>query len=63
MEGVLIHEVDTSNMKPHITRITLSRHRIRWVILMNDGIIGFKKQTQFKHFNTACFIASCINSL
>jgi hypothetical protein len=48
-------------VKPRITRIILSRHRVRWVILMGDYIVGFKRQTQFKRFSTACYIASCLS--
>jgi hypothetical protein len=47
-------------MKPYIKRITLSRQRIRWCILIGNKILGFKKQTQFKSFACACFLASCV---
>jgi len=50
--------------KPHIVRITLSRQRVRWCILVHADdatqLVGFKQQTQFESFGCACFIASCL---
>ena len=46
--------------KPHIKRIVLSRHRVRWVIFVGEYILGFKKQRQFKTFGCACFLAGCL---
>jgi hypothetical protein len=48
------------NSKPRIVKLALSRNRVRWAVLVGDKIVGFKMQTQFKTFSTACFIAHCI---
>lgn len=49
-------------MKPRIVRILLSRHRVRWVILVDEYMLGFKQQRQFKSFATACFLAGCFHA-